>query len=255
MNTIFISGGATGIGAACVAKFISEGWNVTFIDIDTEHATALCAQINKPDHLLFCHADTRNRSSIEEAVKQCINKFGRLDAIFANAGIHRKNTILDIDDAELDLLIDINIKGNINTLRAALPAMIECGNGGAVVINASDQVFVGKGANFGYGMTKGALGQITRSLAIDLAQYGIRVNAVCPGTIHTPLVDKVFEGLSARTGKSVEEYIAEENKLFTRGTMGQADEVARMVYFLAGSDSSFCNGAHYLIDGGLVAGR
>ena len=125
--------------------------------------------------------------------------------------------------------------------------------GGTVVINASDQWFVGKSESFAYGLTKGALGQITRSLAVDLAQYGVRVNAVCAGTIDTPLVDNVFRCLSDKTGKSVEEYRREEDALFPLGRMGRADEVAQVIYFLASDASSFVTGSHYLVDGGLVA--
>ena len=179
-----------------------------------------------------------------------------MDAVFSNAGIHRSNTLLDISDEELDMILQINIIGTVNTLQEAVPAIIARG-GGAVVINASDQCLVGKARSFAYGMTKGALGQITRSLAIDLGRQGVRVNAVCPGTIHTPLVDGVFARCSARDGglRSVEEYMAEEDALFIRGRMGQAGEVAGLVYFLASDEASFCTGGLYPVDGGLTAVR
>ena len=94
---------------------------------------------------------------------------------------------------------------------------------------------------------------MTRSLAIDLGPKNIRVNAICPGTIHTPLVDRLFEKFSAIDGKSIEQYWEEENALFARGEAGKPEEVANLVYFLASDQSSFCTGGHYLIDGGLVA--
>jgi len=251
-KTIFITGGSTGIGAACVRKFIAEGWNVAFMDINVSDAACLADELSAPGSLLFVEGSTRSRADISRAVEATAARFGGLDSVFANAGIHRSNTLLDISDEELDLMIQTNIYGTVNTLREAVPQIIKAG-GGSVVINASDQWFVGKAHSFAYGLTKGALGQITRSLSIDLAPYSIRVNAVCAGTIRTPLVDNVFARLSAKEKKAVDEYWKEENALFARGKVGEPEEVAELVYFLASDKSSFCTGGHYLIDGGLVA--
>ena len=196
--------------------------------------------------------NTRSRDDIRRAVEATVERFGALNSVFANAGIHRRDTLLDVSDEELHLVIDTNIYGTIDTLREAVPQLIKAG-GGSVVINCSDQWFVGKAHTFAYGLTKGALGQMTRSLAIDLGPKNIRVNAICPGTIHTPLVDRLFEKFSAIDGKSIEQYWEEENALFARGEAGKPEEVANLVYFLASDQSSFCTGGHYLIDGGLVA--
>lgn len=252
MKTIFITGGSTGIGAASVKKFIDQGWNVGFMDLNEEEAHLLEKEINCPERLLFVKGNTCERADIHNAVETVFKQFKQLDAVFANAGIHRSNTLLNISDEELDLMIHTNIYGTVNTLREAVPHMIETG-GGAIVINASDQWFIGKAHSFAYGLTKGALGQITRSLSIDLGPKNIRVNAICPGTIHTPLVDKIFEKYSKENNCSVEDCWKEENALFARGKVGRPEEVAEMVYFLASDASSFCTGGHYLIDGGLVA--
>lgn len=226
MKTIFITGGSTGIGAASVRKFIAEGWNVGFMDINTQAAHALVDELNCPDRLLFTEGNTRTRSDIRRAVENTVAKFGTLNSVFANAGIHSCNTILDIADEELDLMIQTNIYGTVNTLREAISPIIEAG-GGSIVINASDQWFVGKAHSFAYGMTKGALGQITRSLAIDLGPKNIRVNAVCAGTIRTPLVDNLFVKFAEENHCSVEDYWRKENALYMRGSAGQPEEVAR----------------------------
>ncbi|MCQ2311793.1 MAG: SDR family oxidoreductase [Paludibacteraceae bacterium] len=252
MNTIFITGGSTGIGAASVRKFIQEGWNVGFMDINADKAHELEQYLNVPERLLFIEGNTRSREDIHRAVEAVVARFGSLNSVFANAGIHRQNTLLDVSDEELRLVIDTNIYGTVNTLREAVPELIEAG-GGTVVINCSDQWFVGKSHSFAYGLTKGALGQITRSLSIDLGAHNIRVNAVCAGTIHTPLVDRLFLDFAETDHCTIDEYWKVENQRYARGSAGQPEEVANMVYFLASDASSFCTGGHYLVDGGLVA--
>lgn len=248
-NTIFITGGSTGIGAACVRRFVSEGWNVAFADINDEAGKALAAETGA----LFVHADTRSQDEVQTAVDAAVDAFGGLTSVFCNAGIHRRNTMLDTPEEEFDLVIKTNLYGTFHTLKAAVPAILASG-GGTVVINASDQSMTGKRASFAYGMTKGALGQIVKSLSLDLLPKGIRVNAVCPGTVHTPLVDRLFNEVSERTGESVDSMWQAENADYARGRAGDPDEVAELVHFLASDRSSFCSGGLYLIDGGLSAG-
>lgn len=255
-KSVFITGGASGIGAAAVRKFAAEGWRVTFMDIHPGEARRLLADVDSRHPVCFVEGSTRSRGDIEAALEMAADDAGGVDAVFANAGIHRKNTIIDIEEAELMELISTNIVGTVNTIQCAIPFLANAQDGAAVVVNASDQCFIGKAANFGYGLTKGALGQMTRSAAVDLAHLGIRVNAVCPGTVDTPLVDRCLAQAASRNKATTPEKLRkEENALFLRGSMGTPEEVAALVYFLASDQAAFCTGGLYPVDGGITAFR
>ena len=248
-KTVFITGGATGIGQACVQKFHAMGWNTAFMDINTEAGQATAAPLSG---VRFYPGDVKNKEQIAGAIEQTLAAFGGLDCVVANAGIHRCNTLLDISDEELDLMIRTNIMGTVNTLRLAVPHLKR---GGSIVINASDQCYVGKPNSFAYGLTKGAIGQIARSLAIDLGPRGIRANAVCAGTIKTPLTENLFQKFADITHNGdASAYWEAEAKRYPLCRVGEAGEVAELIHFLASDAASFMTGGLYLIDGVLVAG-
>lgn len=242
IKTAFITGGANGIGRACARRFAAAGWRVAVMDI--------CDEPGDAGDIVYIKGSVRSKDDLSRAICDIMERFGRLDCLVANAGVHRSNTVLDITDEELDLVVGTNLMGTINTLRIAIPKMVESG-GGSVVIMASDQSTVGKAHSFAYGLTKGALGQMAKSLAIDLAPKNIRVNAVCPSTIATPLVDGVFERCVSR-GADLRELWDEENAIFLRGSVGRPEEVAAMVCFLASDEAGFCTGGLYPVDGGYT---
>lgn len=155
---IFITGGASGIGEAAVRLFVTRGWKVTFVDIYADRGHSLAQELGS-GNVCFCQANTRDIDSLAVAARAATDSFGPVTALFANAGIHRSNTILDITDEEFDAVIQTNIYGTYNTLKVIVPLIVEAG-GGSIVINASDQSKIGKPHSFAYGLTKGALGQI-----------------------------------------------------------------------------------------------
>lgn len=250
MKTILITGASTGIGAATVRRFIAGGWRVAMVDINDKAGRDLAEAVGP--FAAYFHADTRDAAEMQRAVDAAVSHFGRIDSVFANAGIHRRNSLLDISDEEFDLVIKTNIYGTFHTLRASVPAIMASG-GGSVVICASDQSFIGKANSFAYGLTKGAMGQITKNLAIDLAPKGIRVNAVCPGTVRTPLVERLFNDIEAKGGPTADELWRMENDDFLLGRIAEPEEVAEAVFFLATDASSFCTGTLLPVDGGITA--
>ena len=159
---------------------------------------------------------------------------------------------MDLLPEELDTVISINIKGVVHGLQACVPHMQQ--SGGSIVLMGSDQCFIGKQSSFVYGMTKGAIGQITKSLALDLAQYNIRVNSVCPGTIRTPLAEGAMQRWADKDfGGHIEKAWAKDAEQYPLKRVGESIEVARVVAFLLGDGSSFMTGANIPIDGGYTA--
>ena len=249
----FITGGASGIGAATVKKFVDKNIKVGFLDINKTLGIEL-ASAYSPEELLFIEGDVSKIADIQKAIAQTVEKFGRLDIIFANAGIYLKKNLLDSSEEDWDHLMNINLKGVVFTVKEGLPYLLKNG-GGSVVLMGSDQCFIGKKNASFYGMSKGAIGQFTKSCAIDFGPQNIRINTVCPATIQTPLVDALFsQAVAATHGKiDKEDLWKQEREVYPLKKCGTPEEVANLVYFLASDEASFITGSLYLIDGGLTA--
>ena len=250
-RTVFVTGAGSGIGLATAERFLAAGWNVGALDRNGER---LRESLPGDDpHLALFTGDTTDRAGVAAAAGETAARFGGLDAVFANAGIHQVNTLETITEADLDRIIAVNIKGTVNTLQAALPHLRAAG-GGAMVINASDQALIGKRSSLGYGLTKGALGQMTKSLALDLGGENIRVNAVCPGTIRTNLGEEAFrELLRNHPDFDVEQALKQEAEQYPVKRIGEPADVAGLVFFLCSNEAAFITGSLYSVDGGLTA--
>jgi NAD(P)-dependent dehydrogenase (short-subunit alcohol dehydrogenase family) len=157
----------------------------------------------------------------------------------------------ETSDEQLDDLVSLNILGTFCTVQAVIPFM-KMQKKGAIVLMGSDQSFIGKASSSVYGMTKGAIGQLTKSTAIDYAPYNIRVNCICPGTIDTPLLHKAVDRYAGITAKSKNEIYEGLNTIQPLGRIGKAEEIALVVAFLLSDENSFMTGSLVSADGGYV---
>ena len=253
MPTVYITGGATGIGAASARKFASNGFDVAVFDINAEAVRQLASEEHSGS-ITFFETDVRNRSVVRKSIAEAAEKLGPPTALFINAGIQKLAGIFEMEDEDIDAIIDINLKGTLYTVAEAAVLMRDAGNGGTIVLMASDQALVGKEGSIVYGATKGAVAQMAKSLSLALSPFGIRVNAVCPATVKTPLTEKVFKWLADKHfDGDIDAAWAAEAELIPIGRVAEPEEIAEVVYFLSQPTSSFMTGALVPIDGGLTA--
>jgi meso-butanediol dehydrogenase/(S,S)-butanediol dehydrogenase/diacetyl reductase len=239
-----VTGGGSGIGRAVCARFAEEGAEVVVTSRTAEHVAAVAGELGG-DVLAFT-LDVADRDSIAAGVRRVVERYGRIDVLSNNAGIELPHgpAVVDTTDDEWERVMRVNVTGYFWACREALPHMP---SGGSIVNMASINSFIAWPNDTPYTTSKGALLQFTRSLALEVAPQGIRVNCVCPGIIDTPLTDS-FLALADDAEELRREY--EAASPFNR--MGRPREVADCVVFLASEESSFVTGAALVVDGGTT---
>ena len=237
-----ITGAATGIGKATKDLLRDKGCIVYNLDL-------AMAEDETAGYYIQC--DVRNRQQIKEAVKSVYAKEQRIDMLFANAGIHLFANIEQTTDEQFDNIVGTNIAGTFFTLKAVVSIMKQQ-RYGSIVLMGSDQTFAGKASSSIYGMTKGAIGQLAKSTAIDYAPYNIRVNCICPGTIDTPLLHKAVDVYVSLTSTKKEDVYRDLDKIQPLGRIGKPGEIANAVAFLLSDENSFMTGSLVSVDGGYV---
>lgn len=250
---IFITGGASGIGKASVKKFYDEGENVFFVDKNEEASIKLIKSFDEKNRIGFYHCDVSKSKELNISVQKALKKFGKIDSVFVNAGTHLSADILSTDEEMWDNIINTNLKSVFLTIKATLKYVMKSKQG-SYILMGSDQSLIGKKKSFAYGTTKGAIAQMTKSLALDYAKDNIRFNCVCPATIDTPLSRQALKNYSnLKENDDISQILEEEKALHPLGRIGHPKEVANVVYFLASKESSFVTGTLIPIDGGYTA--
>ena len=245
-KTCFVTGGGSGIGRATALAIGAAGGQVVIFDRDAAQGEAVLAELHAARVPAICvPGDVTSDADIEAAIATTVAHFGRLDCAFNNAGIEGAHArLIDYDEAEFTKVMTVNVTGVFLCMRRQIPAMLRTG-GGAIVNTASITGLVGWRGAPAYAASKHAVIGLTRSAALECARQGIRVNAVCPGVIETPMGMRVLD-----ENPQAREVITARHPM---RRLGAPDEVAAAVVWLLSDAASFTTGHALTMDGGLVA--
>ena len=246
-----ITGGAQGIGEACARRLVADGAAVALWDVDDALGQALAAALAAGGaRVVYQHCNVARKADVDVALAATLAAFGRVDGLVNNAGIFKAAAFLDISEADWDAVIDVNLKGHFLVGQAVARAMAAQhandggGRGGAIVNMSSVNARLTIASIASYNASKGAIDQLTRVMALGLAEHRIRVNGVAPGTIATEL--------AARAVLTSEEAKARIMSRTPMQRLGEPAEIAAVVAFLLSDASSYMTGETVLVDGGRM---
>lgn len=253
-----VTGAAQGIGRGCAIELAKVGGRIVVSDRNADGGQKTVSEIRDlGGDATFIACDVRNKAEIEALMQGAADHFGGIDVLHNNAGTHetdlaQKTAVHEMDDDIWDLVYEVNLRSIWYAVRAALPWLRDS-KGASIINTASMASFTAMPVSPAYCATKGAVLMLTKAMAVDLAQFGIRVNCINPGTIKTPLLDKYFDIIEDPQVR------AAALKGFTGGNliprMGTPEEIGKLVCYLASDDSSFTTGASHIIDGGMTVWR
>jgi NAD(P)-dependent dehydrogenase (short-subunit alcohol dehydrogenase family) len=244
----FITGAASGIGAACATRFAAEGAAVVGADVQRPVDTAAWEAVEGAAGGLFlADVDVRDEAAVTAAVARAEQRFGRIDVLVNSAGVGGGGLPHELEEAEWDRIVDINLKGCFLVTKHALPGML-ARRSGSIIHVASVEGLEGSATSVAYNASKGGVVLLTKSMAVNYAREGIRVNCLCPGLIDTPLT-AVLQQPELR-------YLHDQMRSWhAMDRAGRPEEVAAAALFLASDDASFVTGHALVVDGGWTAGR
>jgi acetoin reductase-like protein len=245
-----ITGAGRGIGRAIAMRLAGEGANIAVCDIDADTAAETVAQIKERGvEAIGLQLDVRDRKGIAEMVQTVVDAWGRIDILVNNAGITISKPVTEFDEEEWDRTLDINLKGVFNCSQLVLRKMVEQGSGKIVNI-ASESGKTARPDFSVYAASKFGVVGFTQGLAQEVARFGINVNAVCPGIVHTAMWEELDRVLAKRKGMKEGEVLASRKALIPIGRLETPEDVAGVVAFLVSDDASYMTGQAVNVTGG-----
>ncbi|HWB98511.1 MAG TPA: SDR family oxidoreductase [Bryobacteraceae bacterium] len=241
-----VTGGASGIGKGIVELFAESGASVAIFDIHGAEARRVAASLSDRHRVMAMEGDVSNEQQVQAAVEQTVTQWGGLDILVNNAGIEVTGTVTELTAEQWDRQLSVNLKSAFLFSRHAIPRMRR---GGAIVNISSVHAFVSYAGCAAYDASKAGLIGLTRTMALDHGRDGIRVNAICPGYIQTPLMDHWLAGL-----ENAEETMRQVMSCHPLGRIGTPRDIAQACLFLASDAASFITGTFLVVDGAMTAG-
>ena len=240
-----VTAAGQGIGRAIAQAFVAEGAKVIATDLDVKKLKGL-------KKATIAKLDARSTAEVNALVKEMSKKLGPIDVLVNAAGYVHHNTVLTSTDQEWDFAFDLNVRSMDRTIKATLPGMLKKKNGSIINIASGASSVRGIPFRYVYGTTKAAVIGLTKSVAADFIKQGIRVNAICPGTIESPSLDDRIRTLAKNSGRSEKAVRQDFINRQPMGRLGTAQEIAALAVYLASDESSYTTGQIHLADGGFA---
>lgn len=247
-KVVIITGAGRGIGRAAALLFASEGARLALVDINEESGEAAAEEVRlQGGEAIYVKTDLTHSAQVKKMADTVVEKYGRIDVLYNNAGINHFGKVTDADEAAWDRVMAVNAKSVFLTCKFVIPIMAKQKKG--VIINTGSAAsLVGLANLSAYTASKGAVLQLTRNMALDYAKDGIRVNAICPGVTATEMTEQVI--YDDPDPKAARERF---DRVIPRGSMAAPIEIANAALFLASDESSYITGAAIPVDGGYTA--
>ncbi|MBP6923457.1 MAG: SDR family oxidoreductase [Veillonella sp.] len=248
MQVALISGGTSGIGMATAELLLKQGWCVVINGRHEKDGQRAALKLRRfSSKVRFVAGDVSKVDDCKRIVKQTVDMFGDISALVTAAGYYEEELLVDVTEQSFDEMFGTNVKGTVFLCQAALPYIRN--TKGSIVTVSSDAGLQGNVACSVYGASKGAVVSFTKSLSLEMAPHGVRVNCVCPGDVDTSLVDKQI----AQTNQDAEQAKEDMGQHYPLGRIGKPHEIGEVIAFLLSSKASFVTGAAWTIDGGLTS--